>query len=344
MDLGSRISRRQALGGALGLGLAGLLPGVSLRTTVAKITAAPGVIDPGRLNTEAIDHYQAMARHLSSYYWVSPDAEAVQRSAVALVEDGMSILASARGPDRQALARSAGQAALLAGRIGFFDLGQPIGSAGCYQAALKLAEEADDRALAAAVLAHVAFIPGFSDDYHGAQEALERATMKQRGANSPLLRSWLHCVRGELAARTGHGREACDQIRRAEESLASERVEPDPGWLDWYDTARLAAFRGYVELESGQHAKAVDTFSSSLAELGSNATKQKAVVHFDLASAYAPQAPELAVSHATVAMEGLAAGWYSTAADRLPPLLSGLKGTTAGRELRDLARELLPAA
>jgi hypothetical protein len=43
-------------------------------------------------------------------------------------------------------------------------------------------------------------------------------------------------------------------------------------------------------------------------------------------------------------MEGLAAGWYSTAADRLPPLLSALEGTTAAVELRDRARELLPTA
>jgi transcriptional regulator with XRE-family HTH domain/tetratricopeptide (TPR) repeat protein len=343
MDLGTRISRRQAITGAVGVGLVGLLPGTSLRATVASITGEPaGRPNTSMLNPEAVGHYQAMAQHLSAYYWLSPDAESVQRSAVALVDDGTSILSSTRGADRQAVARAAGQTALLAGRIAFFDFGQPVGSTGCYHAALKLAEEADDRGLEAAVLAHVAFIPGFSGDYHGAQEALERATTKQRRAGGALLRSWLHCVRGELAARAGHSGEARDQIRRAEESLQSGGTDPE--WLDWYDTARLAAFRGYVELEAGQHTKAVETFAGSLAGLAPNAAKQKSVVHFDLASAYAPQAPELAVEHATTAMEGLAAGWYSTAADRLPPLLSALEGTTAAVELRDRARELLPAA
>jgi tetratricopeptide (TPR) repeat protein len=343
MDLGTRISRRQAITGALGIGLVGLVPGASLRATVANVTGEAGRRTPTSwLNPEAVEHYQAMAQHLSAFYWLSPDAESVQRSAAALVEEGTSILSSAHGADRQAVARAAGQSALLAGRIAFFDLGQPVGSTGCYHAALQLAEEADDRALEAAVLAHVAFIPGFSGDYHGAQEALERAGIKQRGSGGALLRSWLHCVRGELAARAGNSREARDQIRRAEESLQSRGT--DPAWLDWYDTARLGAFRGYVELESGQHVKAVDTFADSLARLGPNAAKQKAVVHFDLASAYAPEAPELAVEHATTAMEGLAAGWYSTAADRLPPLLSALEGTTAVLELRDRARELLPAA
>ncbi|MGH9072878.1 MAG: helix-turn-helix domain-containing protein [Acidimicrobiales bacterium] len=336
VDFDTPISRRRALAGALGVGLVGLLPGTSLRNVVAGATGR----GTSTVGPEAVAHYRALAQHLSAYYWVSPDAEAVHDHAVALAQEGVRLLRSASGQRRQAIASAAGQVALLAGRIAFFDLDRPAGSTGCYRAALELAEEADERALQAAVYAHVAFIPGFSGDFQGSEEALERAVIKERRAGGPLLRSWLHCVRAELAARCGHTQQAADQVRRAEESLASSGS--DPVWLDWYDTARLAAFRGYVEVRAGRHDKAIAVLSGALDGLAPNAGKQRAVVRFDLAAAYAPVAPELALDQATLAIQGLADSWYATAAARLPGIEAALEGTSYVDQLQERAHQLLP--
>ncbi|MGH9128901.1 MAG: helix-turn-helix transcriptional regulator [Acidimicrobiales bacterium] len=338
MDLDTPISRRRALAGALGIGLAGLLPGTSLKDAMRGITGQGE--GTGALSLGAVAHYRAMTEHLSAYYWVSPDSATVHDHAIALAQEGGRLLRSASGPQRRALASAAGQVALLAGRIAFFDLDQPIRSTGCYKAALALAGEADERALEAAVYAHLAFVPGFNGDFGAAEEALEQAAIKERRAGGPLLRSWLHCVRAELTARAGRSGQAADQVRRAEESLGSGGVDPD--WLDWYDTARLAGFRGYVEVRAGRHDKAIEALAVALDGLSPTAGKQRPVVRFDLAAAYAPIAPELAVDHATLAMQDITESWYATGVARLPGIEAALAGTPYAAQLHERARHLLP--
>ncbi len=59
-------------------------------------------------------------------------------------------------------------------------------------------------------------------------------------------------VASRLEARTGNLPMATRHIRQAEDA-AEGSAGRDPEWLDWYDTARQAGLRGYVELQAGRH-------------------------------------------------------------------------------------------
>ncbi len=336
--MAQQISRQAFIAGTAGLGLTALLPGNGL-AAAASLPNRPED-DDGRRAHSAACHLRA-TEQLEQLYWSSP-AHALYDAAIANTRLGMSLPVPAT--QRRELASSTARSALLAGRLAFFDLGAPASSEGCLAAAARLAAESGDHLLAAVTYGHLAFLPGFAGDHRSANEALEVATSHARYGAGPRTRSWLHCVRSELALRAGETRRGLDQIRQAETALTATTGH-DPTWVDFYDASRLAGFAGYALLATDRPDDALDTFRLALDTLDPSASKQRTVLLFDLAVAHAAGgSPEVAVEQATRALQSLASNDYATAHDRLPRLRSVLGTSPEGGHLDERIRELLPAA
>ncbi len=100
---------------------------------------------------------------------------------------GVDLVRGAASGQRAAHASALAQSALLTARLAFFDLAQPAVAARCYDVALTASKKAGDHTLAAAVLGHMAFVPGFRRDPDGARNlivaALHHKGTRRRGTD-----------------------------------------------------------------------------------------------------------------------------------------------------------------
>ena len=222
----------------------------------------------------------------------------------------------------------------------FYRVAEPSAASSILSAGRTLAQETGDRALAAAIFGHIAFAPGFAGDGPTAAALLDAASDHAAQAQGPRLQSWLHCVRAEISARTGDSRAALLHIREAEDALTGPGV--DPTWLDFYDSSRLGAFTGYVELLAGDHRAAAVTLEAALAVLPSPPARpaMASILLLDLATAHAHDDPQHALGLTGHAVESLRNDWYATAMDRLPALRAALGGTPYRPELEERLRSL----
>jgi hypothetical protein len=272
-------------------------------------------------------------------YWTTP-ARALFDASAAHTNLGLYLLRSTAGGARSQLARSVAESALLSGRLAFFDLAELSAAQSFLNAAQALAQEAEDHALAAAILGHIAFGPGFAGDGPSATAALDAAWDHAARAQGPRLQSWLHCVGAEISARTGDSRTALLQARQAEDALTEPGI--DPTWLDFYDSSRLAGFTGYVQLLAGDNRAAATTFEGALTALPASAGRPAmgSILLLDLATAYADSEREHALQVAGQAVETLRRDWYATARDRVPALRAALGRTPYLGQLEERLRSL----
>jgi hypothetical protein len=196
--------------------------------------------------------------------------------------------------------------------------------------------------LAAAVLAHRAFVPGFAEQEQPARDFLKAAHAHARYGAGPLLRSWLHCVDAEISARTGQSKASLARIRSAEDALVTAGT--DPVWLDYFDASRLDGFAGNALLLAGQNRAAAPRLQSALDGLAENATKQQAVLLFDLAAAQAPLDAEQALATARQACDVVGRDHYATALQRVPEVRAALSATPYAGELDERVRALTGVA
>src|SRR5690606_23525040 len=134
--------------------------------------------------------FEAVTRSHRHLYWsVAP---AVLHPAVLEhARLGCVLLPETANPARQTLASALAESYLLVGRIEFFDLRQSEQASETLLRALQAAAEADDPLLGAAVLAHMAFIPGWADDREAAVERMLAArTYARRGPASAEFWAW----------------------------------------------------------------------------------------------------------------------------------------------------------
>lgn len=132
------------------------------------------------------------------------------------------------------------------------------------------------------------------------------------------------------------------RINSAEDALMVDGTDPD--WLDFFDASRLAGFAGNALLLAGQHKSAVPRLEQALDGLDSTATKQQAVVLFDLAAAQAASEAERALDTASRACDMLHGGYYATAMNRLPAVRTALSTTPYVAALDERVRALTSAA
>jgi hypothetical protein len=253
---------------------------------------------------------------------------------------GIALLPALADPTRRTLAAALAESYLLAGRIEFFDLRQPDRAGETLLRALQAAGEADDPLLGSAVLAHTAFIPGWTGDRDGAAERMIAArTYARRGPASAEFAAWLDAAEAECETRCGDTRTALNLIAHAEDALAAGSENATPPWMDWFGPARLAAFKGNVQLKAGHLPQARSTLSAALEDLLPEAEKQRSVLLGDLAAVEAAAGdPQAACAYAIRALEQLALTWYATGMERVREVRRALakwQNETCVRDLDD---------
>lgn len=292
-----------------------------------------------RRDPRSVAAYRKITETQRELYWTSEPAVLLD-AALGHLRLGTGMLAASPGTlrDGESLAAAVAETALLSARLAFFDLGHTSLADRCFGYAETAVAQSDDHALAATVAAHHAFVPGFAGNAVAAQQYLDVAHAHARYGGGPLLRAWLQCVTAEINARTGQAAAAKERIRQAEYSIGTDGT--DPGWLDFFDTARLAGFAGNAELLAGHHDSAARWLGRALEQLDPQATKQRAVLLFDLAAAHAPSDADHAASLAQQACGVLESSFYRTAYERIPVVQRALNGTRGGTELAQRAGEL----
>lgn len=327
---GDDMNRRDFLKNAALMGLASAVP-VPTADNLSRMFEAP------RIDPAIVTAFASTVEMQRTIYWSSPPRSLFEATN-AHARLGLDLLRTAAGDERTKLASAVAHAALLSGRLAFFDLVEPHTARQSLSVARELAEQADDQPLIAAVFAHLAFLPGFNGDPAATGAALDAADTKAKRFAGPRTRSWLHCVRAEIDARTGRRGEALSEASRAEDSLDSPGV--DPLWLDFFDASRLDGFRGYVQLLAGDHEGAAESLQRACATLPESAVKQRSVWLIDRATAHADADPDHALDLATQAVVDLREHWYPTARDRFPALRSAFAATPLAGALEERLRPL----
>ncbi|MEU6810354.1 transcriptional regulator [Streptomyces sp. NPDC046831] len=281
--------------------------------------------------------FEAVTRSHRHLYWsVAP---AVLHPAVLEhARLGCVLLPETANPARQTLAAALAESYLLVGRIEFFDLRQSEQASETLLRALQAAAEADDPLLGAAVLAHMAFIPGWVDDREAAVERMLAArTYARRGPASAEFWAWLDAVEAECETRCGDPHAALRLIRHAEDTLSTGSEHATPEWLDWFSPVRLAAFKGNTQLKAGHLPQARQTLQEVLDDLPPESDKQRTVVLGDLAAVEAADGrPEEACRYAIQALDQLAITWYAMGMDRIREVRRTLAPWQNERCIRDL--------
>jgi hypothetical protein len=236
------------------------------------------------------------------------------------------------------LAAALAESQLLAGRIEFFDLRKPDAANASYVHALQAAGEADDHLLGATVLAHAAFIPGWSRRRDDAAERMRAArTYARRGPASADFLAWLDAVEAECETRCGNTREGLRLIHHAETVLAEQNEHRSPDWFTWFSPTRLAAFKGNTQLQAGHLAQAHETLAAALDALAPEEGKQRVVILGDLAAVEAARKdPDEACAYAQQAMEQLATTWYATGMERIREVRQALQPWADSEAVRQL--------
>lgn len=337
---GHGIDRNTFLRGVLG---AGTLPLLS--------PALAGICDPGSwgrlasafgghgpLDRESVAAYAAVASNQRALYWTAP-AEELFETAYAHAHLGVRLLRGApSGQLREKLAGTVAQAALLAGRLAFFDLHQPATAQRLYEISLAATAQAGDHQLAAAALAHAALIPGFIGDHSTAKGLVDAAFAHARHGIGSLTRAWLHCIGSEVEARCGDPAAGRRHVDRADAALDDNNKDPE--WLDFFSPARLDAFAGYSSLAAGDYAEAVQRLESALHRLDGNAAKQRSVLFADLATAHATSDPDASPQLLRKAIDALENDWYATGHSRVREALQTFPNNPDRREIEEQLREL----
>ncbi|MCT9009368.1 transcriptional regulator [Streptomyces rhizosphaerihabitans] len=281
--------------------------------------------------------FEAVTRSHRHLYWSVAPAT-LHPAVMEHARLGCALLPETANPTRRILAAALAESYLLAGRIEFFDLRQPDQASETLLRALQAAGEADDSLLGSAVLAHMAFIPGWAGDRDAAVERMVAArTYARREDASAELWAWLDAVEAECETRCGNPRTALQLISHAEDTLAAGSEHPTPVWMDWFSPVRLAAFKGNTQLKAGHFPQARETLGQVLNDLPPTSDKQRTVILGDLAAVEAADnRPEEACRYATQALDQLAVTWYATGMDRVREVRRTLTPWQSEQCVRDL--------
>jgi len=286
-------------------------------------TGAPGV-DPA-----LVTGYSVITAQHRSLYWNVP-ASSMFAPVAAHSEFGLGLLRAAGSPALRArLARPVAETAMLAARLAFFDLQQPRLAEGYFAVALDAARESADRAITCAVLTHMAFVPAFAGQARRARELMAQARRQAQGAIGSIQSAWMYAVESEVEARVGGGPLANELIARSEGELGGGSGGV-PEWLDFFDSSRLAGFKGYSQLATGRCGEAAVSLERTLRTLPASAAKQRSITLADLAQVRVQQG-ELEESARLLgsAIVQLQRSWYATGVDRVDTVRRRLAAVNA---------------
>jgi hypothetical protein len=294
---------------------------VTASSAAGSLTVFPQRYPAAPLPSSVVTDYIAITSAHRHMYWTVPPAH-LHSVVAAHVYLGARLVPSVPEVARRSLAAAVSESSLLVGRIEFFDLQDPAKGQASLVIALQAAQDAQDPLLGSAVLAHMAFIPAFSDDSKRAEEARDKIraarAFARRGPASPEMLAWLDAVEAEVETRFRNTRKALQLIHHAEDIFATAEPRPSPPWLDWFSPVRLAGFKGNTLLIAKQPGPARDTLQTVLDQLSPESAKQRSVILGDLAAAaLAENDPDQACALAEEALDHLARYWYATGMDRI---------------------------
>ena len=272
------------------------------------VAAQPLNMEPTTLNT-----LESLALRYQTMYHSTPPAELlIPVTAHLEIVDDLAKVASGEGQGR--LLRNHSQVALLAGRLSFFDLREPMSARAYYGMALDAAREAGDPHLSAATLGHMSFVSAAGGGFTAAIDLLEGAD--GYASRLTILPSWLAAVEAEIRAKARQSKASLDAIDRAESALVV--AQEVPAWMDYYDQTRLNGFKGFAYLTAGKPDEARTALSEALAALDASAVKQRAVFQTDLATIYVHEGEiDQGADLAGQAAVGLTRAGYATSKERL---------------------------
>jgi hypothetical protein len=225
--------------------------------------------------------------------------------------------------------------------LSFFDLQDPMSARAYYSLALEAAREAADHLQAAAVLAHVAFIPAAEHGFTAALDYLQGASEQLRSQPCGPIASWLAAVESEMHANAGNPTAALRCLDCARDALAVPGLTLALPWFDYYDATRLAGFAGYATLRAGRYDDARIELGTALGKLSRSAVKQRAVFLADLATV---ELHDGNLDHAcTIAADAagqLHQAGYATGAGRLRDFRAALQPWNTTAPVRVLDEQL----
>jgi transcriptional regulator with XRE-family HTH domain/tetratricopeptide (TPR) repeat protein len=274
----------------------------------AAAAAPPLRLEPTTLNT-----LESLAMRYQTMYHSTPPAELLV-PVTAHLETVDDLAKGASGEEQRRLLRNHSQVALLAGRLSFFDLRDPMGARGYYGMALDAAREAGDPHLSAVTLGHMSFVSATGGGFTAALDLLEGAD--RYASKLTILPSWLAAVEAEIRAKAGQTRTSLDAIDRAENALVV--AHEVPAWMDYYDRTRLNGFKGFAYLAAGRPDEARTALSEALDALDTSAVKQRAVFLTDLATIHVHEGEiDQGANLAGEAAVELTRAGYATSKERL---------------------------
>lgn len=307
------LNRRQMLK------LLGAAPAISaVESLDTTLQLLPDVERPPFRGQETLLELDQLIGHLEAVYHRS-DPKRLLLPVRALAATAEDFLSEVRGREaRRAVLDTLGRAHLLAGRLSFFDLHDPMPARAHLDLAREASQEAGHELLTAAVFGHLAFLPADKHNFSAAASYVAAARDSLSRMPVPLVAAWLCAVEAELSTNARAIGPAMRSLERArEEMVGSERV-PAPAWFDFFDERRLCGFEGFTLRRAGSTSAARVKLQAALAPSGRSIPKQRAVSSIDLAAVCVEDGDvDEGCRLATDAAVELHRAGYATAVDRL---------------------------
>jgi tetratricopeptide (TPR) repeat protein len=195
---------------------------------------------------------------------------------------------SQRGPVHRRLCTAAAQVAQLAGWLAF-DMNDHQGAQRYYEVALRAAQEAGDRVLAAYVLGCMSVVATYGDDAHTGLQLAYEAQHRGKGRVAATTLAWLCRVEALALATLGEAAPCASALDRAEVAIAQASPACDPPWIYHFNRSQLAGQKGacYVRLHRPKDAQAA--LGEALTTLSTDFVRDRSLHLTHLASAYAQQ-------------------------------------------------------
>jgi transcriptional regulator with XRE-family HTH domain len=326
------------------LNTAGDLALVYLRTSAASIVGLQSADDQTAADhVEQIDHLEREAADLQTAYHAAPSPDGLLDLTRGHLESVTELLRSdVPDGEKPRLQQDRSVIAALGGRLGFFDLDDPLTARAYFTVSYEAAIQATDDALAAVALGHLAFPPAKEGDSSAAVAYLGDAVTHARRAGVPVVSSWLSAVESEVLCEVDPTA-ALRALDHAELSLGHAEDDETPAWFDYYSPARLEGFRGHALLTGGHPEQARMALGDALAGVEHRAVKQRALIRTDIAATWlvtTRRDVDRACELATESAAELAAAGYATAVERLRRLRGRLTPWERSRAVRQLDEAL----
>lgn len=300
-----------------------------LKTAVASSAAAPAATSRnmpavGSSDVERLKEWTDNFRRMDNR-WGAGDL--IEQATLYAERKVVPILQSSRmtGKVRNEFHRSAAQLFQLLGWM-HYDTNDRVQGKRALNNAYKLAERADDFALAAEMQAGISHQASFLGLIEQAEDAALSATHHARLSKSMSVQSEASIMEAHTLAMQGNARGTLAALSEAEDLFCRARASETPDWHQWYDRAYLDAKCAHVLRDLGQPAKA-EPYARSCLHMSEGYDRGRAFNLCLLAGVLADKGElEEATTHAELALQ----------------MTGSIRSFRMQRYLADVARRLAP--